>query len=76
MPPKKTTTSTTARASKPTPKTYVPKISAIRASAPRVSAPKSAPKSTRPAPTKVVRAAVAPHIKTTSNGSPRPKRRV
>ena len=71
MPPKKTTTSTTARASKPTPKTYVPKISA-----PRVSAPKSAPKSTRPAPTKVVRAAVAPHIKTTSNGSPRPKRRV
>lgn len=29
----------------------------------------------RPAPTRTVRTAVAPHVRTMSNGQPRPKRR-
>ena len=39
------------------------------------SKPVSRPAPSRPTPTRTVRTAVAPHVKTTSNGSPRPKRR-
>ena len=33
------------------------------------------PKAPRQAPTKVMRAQIGPHVKTLSNGQPRPKRR-
>ena len=50
--------------------------SSSRASKPASKpAPKPASKTSRPAPTKTIRTAVAPHIKTLSDGSPRPKRR-
>ena len=39
------------------------------------SKPVSRPKASRPAPTRVSRPQIAPHVKTLSNGQPRPKRR-
>lgn len=41
------------------------------------SRPKSGGRSrvSRPSPTRVMRAQIAPHIKTLSNGQPRPRRR-
>lgn len=42
----------------------------------RRKAPSSKPKATsRPSPTRVMRAQVAPHVRTLSNGQPRLKRR-